>query len=46
MLWRTVCAEVAGPGPLKPDHGGDRPADDYEDVGEANEEEDLAHGVR
>ena len=32
--------------PLKPDHGGDRPADDYDDVGEGNEEEDVAHGVR
>jgi hypothetical protein len=38
--------EVAGRGRLKPDHGGDHPANDYEDVGEGNEEEDVAHGVR
>jgi hypothetical protein len=39
--------EVAGRGPLQPDHGSDRPANDYEDVGEGNEEEkDVAHGVR
>jgi hypothetical protein len=41
----TVCPEAAGR-PLKPDHGGDRPANDHEDVGEDNEEEDVAHGVR